>query len=110
MTATTTTTSYVGKSRPLLEGREKVVGATRFGTDQWLPRTPHARLVPSPYAHARITRLDTAAAAACPGVVRVFTAQDLPEMVPAARHRPLLARDPGLFAREPGGLGGAGGE
>ena len=39
---TTSETTYVGKSRPVLEGREKVVGATRFGTDQWLPRTLHA--------------------------------------------------------------------
>src|SRR5688572_15293264 len=89
---------YVGKSRPVLEGREKVVGAVRFGTDQWVPRTLHARLVSSPYPHARITRLVTSAAAAVPGVVRVFTAKDLPEMVPAARHRMLLARDRVIFA------------
>ena len=98
---TSSSPSYVGKSRPLLEGREKVVGATRFGTDQWLPRTLHARLVSSPYAHARITRLDTDAAAALQGVVRVFTAKDLPEMVPAARHRMLLARDRVVFAGQP---------
>ncbi len=95
---TTSPSSYVGKSRPVLEGREKVVGAIRFGTDQWVPRTLHARLVSSPYPHARITRLDTTAAAAVPGVVRVFTAKDLPEMVPAARHRMLLARDRVVFA------------
>ncbi|HEX2464034.1 MAG TPA: xanthine dehydrogenase family protein molybdopterin-binding subunit, partial [Thermoanaerobaculia bacterium] len=98
---TTSPTSYVGKSRPVLEGREKVVGATRFGTDQWVPRTLHARLVSSPYPHARITRLDTTAAAAVPGVVRVFTAKDLPDMVPAARHRMLLARDRVVFAGQP---------
>ncbi|HVR28632.1 MAG TPA: xanthine dehydrogenase family protein molybdopterin-binding subunit [Thermoanaerobaculia bacterium] len=98
---TASPTSYVGKSRPLLEGREKVVGATRFGTDQWVPRTLHARLVSSPYPHARITRLDTVAAAAVPGVVRVFTAKDLPDLVPAARHRMLLARDRVLFAGQP---------
>src|SRR5262245_37564280 len=95
---TTPEQSYVGKSRPVLEGREKVVGAIRYGTDQWVPRTLHARLVSSPYPHARITRLDVEAARAVPGVVRVFTAKDLPEMVPAARHRLLLARDRVIFA------------
>ncbi len=37
----------------------------------------HAHFVRSPHAHARINRIDTKAAAAMPGVVRVITGHDL---------------------------------
>jgi len=37
----------------------------------------HARLIVSPHAHARLTRIDTGAATAVPGVVRVFTGKEL---------------------------------
>ncbi len=38
------------------------------------------RLVTSPHAHARITAIDTAAARAVPGVVAVFTHEDVPNV------------------------------
>jgi aerobic carbon-monoxide dehydrogenase large subunit len=52
-------------------------GEGRFIDDVTLPGLLHAAFLRSPHAHARIVRIDTAAAAAAPGVVRVFTFTDL---------------------------------
>src|SRR5690606_6087974 len=61
-----------------VDGREKVAGLTRYTGDLQLPGLLHARLVVCPHAHARIVGVEKAAAEALPGVVGVFTGQDLP--------------------------------
>ena len=73
-------TSAVGAPWPRLDSREKVVGATRYAADVQVPISGllHARLVLSPYAHATINGIDSAAALAVNGVVAVLTAADLP--------------------------------
>lgn len=56
-----------------------VRGESAFVGDLVLPAgTLHAAVLPSPLAHGRISSLDTAAAAAAEGVVRVLTARDIP--------------------------------
>jgi carbon-monoxide dehydrogenase large subunit len=68
-------------------------------------------VVRSPHAHARVTRIDGAAAARLPGVVAVLTRADLPEcagsvppLVPAPEfhpyHHPVLAADRVMHAGE----------
>jgi CO/xanthine dehydrogenase Mo-binding subunit len=57
---------------------EKVAGRTAYAADFALPGMLHARLKRSDYAHARIARVDTAAAEAIDGVVAVYTAADVP--------------------------------
>src|SRR5690349_21252370 len=52
-------------------------GEGRFIDDVILPGLLHAAFLRSPHAHARIVKIDTAAAAAAPGVVRVFTFKEL---------------------------------
>src|SRR6266566_3955695 len=52
-------------------------GEGRFIDDVIVPGLLHAAFLRSPHAHARIVRIDTAAAAAAPGVVRVFTFKEL---------------------------------
>jgi len=52
-------------------------GEGRFIDDVTLPGLLHAAFLRSPHAHARIARVDTTAAAAAPGVVRVLTFADL---------------------------------
>ncbi len=52
-------------------------GEGRFVDDVTLPGLLHAVFLRSPHAHARIVRIDVAAAAASPGVVRVLTFKDL---------------------------------
>ncbi len=59
-----------------------ITGAGNYLDDIKLPGMTHAVVVRSPYAHARITRIDTAAAAAMPGVVAVYTGADTASINP----------------------------
>ena len=68
----------IGKSLPRPDAWEKVRGRPIFAGDFAVAGMLHARIVRSPYASARITRIDTAAAAALPGVVAVLTHADVP--------------------------------
>src|SRR5437588_11552449 len=67
----------VGTCLPRQDGPDKVTGRARYAGDQVLPGMLYARLVLSPYAHARIVNIDTSAALSLPGVVAVFTAETL---------------------------------
>jgi carbon-monoxide dehydrogenase large subunit len=73
--------SYIGRSVPRPNARNLVAGRATYVDDVTLPRMVHAAFVRSPHAHARIVAIDTAAAAALPGVVRVVTAADLATVV-----------------------------
>ena len=68
----------IGKSLPRPDAWEKVRGRPIFAGDFAVAGMLHARIVRSPYASARIARIDTAAAAALPGVVAVLTHADVP--------------------------------
>ena len=57
-------------------------GETQYVGDLKLPGMLHAAFVRSPHAHARITSIDTSAAQAMPGVVRVFTGADVAAIMP----------------------------
>jgi CO/xanthine dehydrogenase Mo-binding subunit len=94
---------YLGKGRKLVEGMEKVTGSAQYTADVTLPGMLHARPVLSPYAHARIVSIDTAAAARMPGVVAVLTAQDLPtrDKIMNSRHSAVLAKEKVLFRGQP---------
>jgi CO/xanthine dehydrogenase Mo-binding subunit len=85
---------YVGMSRPRQEGPAKVTGRTRFAEAMDPPGTLHARLVTSPYSHARIRSIDATAALALPGVAAVLTAADL-------RHHAMLATHEAIYAGMP---------
>jgi CO/xanthine dehydrogenase Mo-binding subunit len=67
----------VGTSLPRQDGPDKITGRARYAGDQVSPGMLYARLVLSPYAHARILDIDTSPALAVPGVVAVFTAETL---------------------------------
>ncbi len=73
----TTQSVLVGMSLPRQDGPDKITGRARYAGDQVLPGMLHARLVLSPYAHARILNIDSSPALALPGVVAVFTAETL---------------------------------
>ncbi len=62
-------------------------GEGRFTDDVQVAGCLHAAFVRSPLAHARIRGIDTSAALAIPGVVRVFTANDLRFQSETARPR-----------------------
>jgi carbon-monoxide dehydrogenase large subunit len=69
--------SYIGRSVPRPNASRLLQGRGTYVDDIRLPRLAHAAFLRSPYAHARIKAIDTAAAAAQPGVLRVVTAKDL---------------------------------
>jgi carbon-monoxide dehydrogenase large subunit len=87
----------VGRSVRRTDALEKVTGRARYLSDMELPGMAHARLLRSPYAHARLLRVDVRAAREVPGVYAVLAASDLtfcdPFYGPALRDRPLLASE-----------------
>ena len=68
---------FIGRSMRRREDRALLMGAGRYTDDLVLPGLVHMVLVRSPHAHARITALDAARAAAAPGVVAVVTGADV---------------------------------
>jgi carbon-monoxide dehydrogenase large subunit len=73
----TTTQRAFGSPVRRLEDPRLITGKGRFTDNISRPGMAHLVVVRSPYAHARITRIDTAAAAGMPGVVGVYTGADL---------------------------------
>jgi len=57
-----------------VDGPLKATGAAKYTYDQRLPGMLYARVLRSPHAHARITKLDTDAAAKIPGVKAIIPA------------------------------------
>src|SRR5579872_7356467 len=98
-----TTESAIGKWVRREDGERKVAGRAVYAGDYDRPDLVHLRLVTSPYAHARILAIKTDDAAQSPGVVGVYTAQDLP-IVPTddlTRSRDPLARKRVYFYGHP---------
>jgi xanthine dehydrogenase YagR molybdenum-binding subunit len=60
--------AWIGKSAPRINGRAKVTGAARFTVDVKLPGMLYARLLRSPFPHARLAALDLSTAKQQPGV------------------------------------------
>lgn len=69
----------IGSRPPRVDARSKVTGQAHYAPDINLPGMLHGKVLRSPHAHARITRLDVSKAAALPGVHAVITADDVPE-------------------------------
>ena len=93
--------SFVGKPTPMIDGPAKITGNLKYTGDLKLSGMLHARFVLSTYAHATIEGIDCSAALAAPGVRRVLTAEDLPDVVPSSRARLMLARDRVIFVGQP---------
>ena len=67
----------VGQSVRRVEDVRLLQGLGRYSDDVRLPRQAAAAIVRSTHAHARVVRVDTAAAEAAPGVLAVWTEADL---------------------------------
>lgn len=86
----------------MLEGGERVRGLAQYAGDIVLPGMLHARPVLSDRAHARIIGVDKSGALAVPGVVAVFTADDLAvTFIPLTRSHMLLAQGRVIFYGQP---------
>ena len=66
----------VGQVVPREEDPRLLKGLGRFLDDVVLPQQSYAHVLRSPHAHARIRSIDSAAAAALPGVLAVLTGAD----------------------------------
>ena len=66
----------VGQSVRRVEDQRLLTGTGRYTDDISLPRQTHAYFLRSPHAHARLTKIDAAAARTAPGVVGVVTGAD----------------------------------
>jgi len=69
----------IGRDRRRKEDQRLITGRTRWTDNITLPGMLHLAMVRSPFAHARITSIDTSAAAAAPNVTAVFTGADFGE-------------------------------
>ena len=68
---------FVGKPMKRREDPRFITGTGRYIDDLHIPGTLHAAIVRSTEAHAAITSIDTSEARAEPGVVGVYTADDV---------------------------------
>src|SRR5436190_5044266 len=100
---TTRDVKGVGLSIPRPDGPEKVTGKVQYVADIQPKGLLHAKLLRSPHAHARITRIDTSRAKALAGVRAVLTAADMPYLKKKAptRAHAVLAIDRVVFAGQP---------
>ncbi len=86
----------VGDSASRPDGTAKVTGEFAFSSDLWMDGMLWGATARSPHAHARVTRLETAAALALPGVFAVLTHEDVPGTNAYGlehRDQPVLAAD-----------------
>src|SRR5579883_1357157 len=93
----------VGQPERRRDGFDKLTGRTRFAGDMVAPGLLYARLVLSPYAHARILGIDVEAALQIPGVRHVYTAETLgiADYDVASRAKSPLAREEVLWSGQP---------
>jgi len=69
--------NFIGQSVKRREDYRFLTGSGNYTDDIVLPHQSHASFVRSPHAHARIRAIDKAAALKAPGVIAVFTGDDI---------------------------------
>src|SRR5918994_7789006 len=88
-----------------VDGFDKVTGEAKYTGDLNLPGLLEAKVLRSPFPHARIESINTEKAAACSGVVAILTRDDVKDINPfygnCLRDRPLVALDRVRFVGEP---------
>ena len=91
----------LGKAVRRTEDPRLLTGGGRYSDDVNLPGQAYACFVRSPHAHARVGRIETAAALATPGVVTVLTGQDAAaDGVGPLTHRPMPSSRYEMIIRE----------
>jgi len=70
--------NVIGKPTVENFAMDRVLGTWKFTNDRSFPNMLYMKILSSPYAHAKITAIDTSAALALPGVKYVATYQDCP--------------------------------
>ena len=75
----------VGKALPRIDGPLKVSGAARYSSDFHFPGLLYAVPVGATVAAGRVAAIDTAAAAALPGVRKIYTHDNKGKLYPLAK-------------------------
>jgi carbon-monoxide dehydrogenase large subunit/6-hydroxypseudooxynicotine dehydrogenase subunit gamma len=112
MNDATGATKWIGQPVERVEDPPLVTGRGRFAGDINFARQLYMRIVRSNHAHANIASIYTDAALAVPGVVAVWTADDIPDVPPidfregpieklAPYRQPVLARHTLRYVGEP---------
>ena len=73
--------TFIGKPIKRVEDKRFLTGQGKYTDDIKLVGMTHAYILRSPYAHAKIKSIDTAAAKAHAGVLAVFVGSDIPEAI-----------------------------
>jgi carbon-monoxide dehydrogenase large subunit len=81
LTALDRPNSYIGRSVPRPNLARLTQGRGQYVSDVSLPRMAHVAFVRSPHAHAKIAKIDKAAAEKAPGVVAVVTGAELAKVM-----------------------------
>ena len=112
MTGTQSNNKWIGKRTIRPDGEDKVTGRAAYSADTTMPGMLWGKVLRSPHPHARIKSINTAKAAALPGVKAVMTAKDIVDF-PIDKSvmlgiqdmrwmcRNMMARDKALFAGHP---------
>jgi carbon-monoxide dehydrogenase large subunit len=79
MTSPSALGNYIGRPVPRREDLRLITGKGRYGDDYNLDGQAYAAMVRSPYPHARIVSISVEAAQQVPGVLAVFTGEDVLE-------------------------------
>jgi CO/xanthine dehydrogenase Mo-binding subunit len=98
----------IGERIPMVDATARITGAIDYVLNHEVPGMLHAAVLRSPHAHARIVRIDAAAAEALPGVRAVLTGADLAgrsDIIPTfglfIRDQSAVATDRVRYAGEP---------
>jgi carbon-monoxide dehydrogenase large subunit len=67
--------AFIGQSVVRREDNRFLTGNGQYTDDITLPHQSYGVFLRSPHAHARITKIDTTAAAAAPGVIAIYTGE-----------------------------------
>jgi CO/xanthine dehydrogenase Mo-binding subunit len=72
--------TVVGREVPRVDGAQRARGQAQYTADLQLPGMLHAAVLRSPYAHARVKKLDLDASRTAPGVRAVIGPDDLEQL------------------------------
>ncbi|MDI6600924.1 MAG: xanthine dehydrogenase family protein molybdopterin-binding subunit [Thermoanaerobacteraceae bacterium] len=92
----------IGSSVHRIESVEKVTGEARYTHDIKMEGMLYARILTSPYPHAKILSIDTSRAKELPGVFAVLTGEEIPYKVGLYMvDKPVLAQGKARYQGEP---------
>src|SRR5262249_15062553 len=96
--------SVIGKPLRKIDAMAKCAGETVYADDLNLPRTIYAKLLRSPYPHARVLGINGARALQLDGVFAASTGEDLPakfRIMPSSHDEETLVTEKVLYVGDP---------